>query len=117
VNKPRPFLKFRKPWPDHTFKVLLYDAYGSQVYSRVAEGRSIITDKEFPVMSIHVPRISSIPANAEILAELDDDFVTVRCNNTLLTTFHPELTRRSPFTEYFLDMAMSSNAFTQGLAP
>jgi 5'-phosphate synthase pdxT subunit len=92
------------------------NAYGSQVYSRVAKGRSIITDKEFSMVFIRAPRICSIPANVDILAELDGDIVAVRCNNILLTTFHPELTQHNPFTEYFLDMAMNSNSFTQGLA-
>ena len=92
------------------------NAYGSQVYSRAAKGRSIITDREFSMVFIRAPRICSIPANAQILAELDGDFVAVRCNNILLTMFHPELTEDSPFTDYFLDMAMNSTSFTQGLA-
>jgi 5'-phosphate synthase pdxT subunit len=93
------------------------NAYGSQVYSRAAKGRSIITDREFSMVFIRAPRICSIPANALILAEFDGDFVAVRCNNILLTTFHPELAEDSPFTEYFLDMAMNNNSFTQCLAP
>jgi 5'-phosphate synthase pdxT subunit len=80
------------------------NAYGSQVHSRAAKGRSIITDREFSMVFIRAPRICSIPSNALILAELDGDFVAVRCNNILLTTFHPELTDDSPFTEYFLKM-------------
>lgn len=93
------------------------NAYGSQVYSRAAKGRSIITDREFSMVFIRAPRICSIPADALILAEFDGDFVAVRCNNILLTTFHPELAEDSPFTEYFLDMAMNNNSFTQCLAP
>jgi 5'-phosphate synthase pdxT subunit len=59
---------------------------------------------------IRAPRICSIPANALILAELDGDFVAVRCDNLLLTTFHPELTEDSPFTEYFLKMVNDRDA-------
>jgi pyridoxal 5'-phosphate synthase pdxT subunit len=80
------------------------NAYGSQVYSKAAKGRSIITDKEISMVFIRAPRICSIPADVEILAELNGDFVAVRCSNILLTTFHPELTQDSPFTEYFLKM-------------
>ncbi len=80
------------------------NAYGSQVYSRAAKGRSIITDREFSMVFIRAPRICSIPTNAQVLADLDGDFVAVRCSNILLTTFHPELTQDTPFTEYFLKM-------------
>lgn len=86
------------------------NAYGSQIYSRVAKGKSIITDREFSMVFIRAPRIRSIAGNVENLAELDGDIVAVRQNNILLTTFHPELTEDSPMTGYFLDMVSHRDA-------
>jgi 5'-phosphate synthase pdxT subunit len=80
------------------------NAYGSQVYSRVAKGSSIITDREFSMVFIRAPKICSVPDNVIILAELDGDIVAVRQRNILLTTFHPELTEDSPLTGYFIEM-------------
>ncbi|HVN72432.1 MAG TPA: pyridoxal 5'-phosphate synthase glutaminase subunit PdxT [Desulfomonilia bacterium] len=80
------------------------NAYGSQIHSRVAKGISKITDREFSMVFIRAPRIRSFAGNVEILAELEGDIVAVRQNNILLTTFHPELTEDSPFTEYFLNI-------------
>jgi 5'-phosphate synthase pdxT subunit len=85
------------------------NAYGSQVYSRVVKGSSIITDREFSMVFIRAPKICSVPENVKILAELDGDIVAVRQRNILLTTFHPELTEDSPMTEYFLKMASNEN--------
>ena len=78
------------------------NAYGPQLYSRVEKGRSILSDREFSMVFIRAPRICSIPAKCESLAEIHGDFVAVRGNNILITTFHPELTDDSPFTGYFL---------------
>lgn len=89
------------------------NAYGSQIYSRVAQGRSTITARAFPMVFIRAPRISALAENIEILAEVEGDIVAIRYQNILLTTFHPELTPESPFTSYFLEMVRHR----EGLSP
>ncbi len=80
------------------------NAYGSQIHSRVAKGRAVITDREFSMVFIRAPRIRSLGNEVEVLAEFAGDVVGVRQNNILLTTFHPELAKDSPFTGYFIRM-------------
>lgn len=83
------------------------NAYGSQVHSRIAPGRSSIAESEIPMVFIRAPRISQVRGKVEVLAERDGDIVGLRKKNILLTTFHPELVTDSPFTVYFLDMVRS----------
>ena len=80
------------------------NAYGSQLFSRVIYGKSIMAGTEKPMVFIRSPRICSASEDVEILAELEGDIVGARQHNILLTTFHPELVTDSPFTDYFINM-------------
>jgi len=80
------------------------NAYGSQLHSRVARGRSAITGEEHSMVFIRAPRIREVSDDVTVLAECDGDIVGVRQRNILLTTFHPELTQDSAFTGYFISM-------------
>jgi 5'-phosphate synthase pdxT subunit len=84
------------------------NAYGSQLNSRVVNGKTAISDKETRMVFIRSPRILSAGENIEVLSSLDGDIVALRQHNILLTTFHPELIQDSPFTAYFINMAEMS---------
>ena len=84
------------------------NAYGSQLYSRVAKGKSQVVDGEISMAFIRAPRIRSDTGNVEVLCRLDGYIVAIRQRNILLTTFHPELTPENPFTSYFIDMVRIS---------
>jgi pyridoxal 5'-phosphate synthase pdxT subunit len=85
------------------------NAYGPQLYSRVAKGMSAVSDRESSMVFIRAPRIRPL-GDVEILAQLDGDVVAARQHNILFTTFHPELSDSSPFTEYFLNMVRQSKS-------
>lgn len=84
------------------------NAYGSQLNSRVVNGKSTISDKETRMVFIRSPQIRSAAANVEVLSSLNGEIVAVRRRNILLTTFHPELIQDSPFTAYFINMVEMS---------
>lgn len=84
------------------------NAYGSQLNSRVVNGKSTISDKSEDMVFIRSPKISSAAADVEVLSSLNGDIVALRQRNILLTTFHPELVQDSPFTAYFINMVMMS---------
>lgn len=80
------------------------NAYGPQLYSRVARGASALAEGILPLVFIRAPRMLTVPAEALVLCEWEGDIVALRHRNILLTTFHPELCKANPFTGYFLNM-------------
>ena len=95
-------------WPSVDIEVNR-NAYGSQLFSRVVDGRTTISTRVTPMVFIRSPQICSAVEDVEILAELEGDIVAVRQYNALLTTFHPELVDNSPFTDYFISMVRNGN--------
>ncbi|MCL4161100.1 UNVERIFIED_CONTAM: hypothetical protein GTU68_004706 [Idotea baltica] len=53
---------------------------------------------------IRAPKISSIGDSVEVIAKHNDTVVAVRQDNLLATTFHPELSKQSPFHEALLTL-------------
>ena len=78
------------------------NGYGRQIDSFL-EPISLTFDAEpFPGIFIRAPRIGSVGAQVEILGKFEDEVVLVRNRNTLLATFHPELSHDSRIHQYFI---------------
>jgi 5'-phosphate synthase pdxT subunit len=59
----------------------------------------------FPAVFIRAPRIEKAGEDVDTLAMLDDGtIVAARQDNTLVSSFHPELTDDTRFHEYFVAM-------------
>ena len=84
------------------------NAYGRQL-------GSFYTESEFkgsgtiPMTFIRAPYISSVSANAEVLAIVDKKIVAAKQKNQLVTAFHPELNDDLSVHNYFLNMVKSSD--------
>lgn len=60
----------------------------------------------FRAIFIRAPRITSVGAKANVLAQLDNGtIVAAQQGNLLATSFHPELTGDTRFHEYFVRLA------------
>lgn len=81
------------------------NAYGSQLdsFNKLWDIPKISKEK-FPVVFIRAPWVERVFGETEILSEIDGRIVGVRENNMIATSFHPELTDRIEFHEYFVNM-------------
>lgn len=81
------------------------NAYGKQIDSFSQEVIiPEVSEKPFPLVFIRAPWIESVGDNVNVLCELNGHIVAARQDNMLVTSFHPELTDNTAFTEYFLKM-------------
>lgn len=85
------------------------------VIERNAYGRqldSFETDLEFagvgmlPAIFIRAPKIVSVGAGVEILAEYDGEIVAARAGKIMATTFHPELSEDRAVHRYFVGFCL-----------
>jgi len=80
------------------------NAYGRQKNSFIVNcDVNFLNLKKFPHYFIRAPRIIKTGKSVEILNEFKGDPICVKNDNIFITTFHPELTERSDFHEYFLE--------------
>ncbi len=79
--------------------------FGRQQHSFEAD-IAIRLDKliNFKGVFIRAPNITKTGNDVEILSKFNNTPVTVKQNNILATTFHPELTNDSSLHEYFLNI-------------
>ena len=83
-------------------------AYGRQLGSFVVnqdfQNMGII-----PMVFIRAPYIQSVKENVEVLCVVNDNIVSARQDNMLVTSFHPELTSSTKVHEYFINMIKEKN--------
>lgn len=79
------------------------NAYGSQLDSFYTEKiiPEINTQEALPLVFIRAPYITKADDNVQILAKLNDNIIAAQENNMLVTSFHPELTDKLNFHQYF----------------
>ena len=85
------------------------NAFGRQVDSFETDlSIPVLGAKPFHAVFIRAPRIESVDPGVEVLARLDDGSVSAaRQGNTVVCSFHPELTDDLRFHEYFVDIISS----------
>ena len=104
----------KKLYNDDTVHLGLMDievkrnAYGRQLGSFVVnqdfQNMGII-----PMVFIRAPYIQSVKENVEVLCVVNDNIVSARQDNMLVTSFHPELTSSTKVHEYFINMIKEKN--------
>ncbi|MNH29094.1 Glutamine amidotransferase subunit PdxT [compost metagenome] len=57
---------------------------------------------------IRAPLINEVGPDVEVLTVYNDEIVTARQDNLLVSSFHPELTDDYRLHQYFADMVMAS---------
>ena len=80
------------------------NAYGRQIKSFVADGKTAMKDSHFEMVFIRAPKFIRIGKNVKPIAWLGDEVTGVISGNKMALTFHPELTDDSQFHEYFLSL-------------
>jgi 5'-phosphate synthase pdxT subunit len=82
------------------------NAFGRQVDSFETDlCIPVLGAKPFHAVFIRAPRIESVDTGVEVLARLDDGTISAaRQGNTIVCSFHPELTDDLRFHEYFVDI-------------
>jgi len=81
------------------------NAYGSQIDSFKEEiVIPEVSDKKLPLVFIRAPFITRLGKEVKSLCKVKNNIVAARCNNILVTSFHPELTDNLDFHKYFLSM-------------
>jgi 5'-phosphate synthase pdxT subunit len=85
------------------------NAFGRQVDSFETDlSIPVLGVKPFHAVFIRAPRIESVDPGVEVLARLDDGSVSAaKQGNTVVCSFHPELTDDLRFHEYFVDIISS----------
>jgi len=86
------------------------NAYGRQIDSSIREG--LFRGSPIEMVFIRAPKISRLGPGVEVVAtegDIDKDPVAVRQGNTLVATFHPELTADPRIHQFFLDVVISVN--------
>jgi 5'-phosphate synthase pdxT subunit len=80
------------------------NGYGRQVWSFEADLELPGGGPPLRGVFIRAPRVMSVGADVEVLAELDGDPVLLRQDGVLLAAFHPELTDDTRVHELFVEM-------------
>ncbi|MNE93727.1 Glutamine amidotransferase subunit PdxT [compost metagenome] len=62
---------------------------------------------------IRAPLISEVGPEVEVLTVYNNEIVTARQDNLLVSSFHPELTEDYRLHQYFADMVKAKAAATQ----
>lgn len=78
------------------------NAFGRQLGSFSINGE--FNNKTIPMVFIRAPYIKSLSDKCSILGEVNGKIVAARCNNQLVTAFHPELTDDLTVFNYFIEM-------------
>ena len=84
---------------------VLRNAYGRQIASEVASGRSKLKGEPLEMVFIRAPIIERTGERVEVLAEYGGKPALVREGRLLAATFHPELTDDTTVHEYFVKLA------------
>jgi 5'-phosphate synthase pdxT subunit len=84
---------------------VIRNGYGRQLASEVRHGQTAISAEPLEMVFIRAPIIERVGPGAQVLAKSEGQPVLVRDGNTLISTFHPELTRDNTVHEYFVRMA------------
>lgn len=104
----------KKLYNDDTVHLGLMDievkrnAYGRQLGSFVVN-QDFQNMGTIPMVFIRAPYIQSVKENVEVLCVVNDNIVSARQDNMLVTSFHPELTSSTKVHEYFINMIKEKN--------
>lgn len=79
------------------------NAYGRQLGSFFTHGQ-FGNIENVPMTFIRAPLIESVSKNVEILSRIDNQIVAAKQNNTIVTSFHPELTGDTRIHNLFLGL-------------
>nr|WP_312214236.1 pyridoxal 5'-phosphate synthase glutaminase subunit PdxT [Clostridioides sp.] len=85
------------------------NAYGKQLGSFRTKSKVKNLGDDIDMVFIRAPYIKSIGKNVEILSVVDENIVSAREKNMLVTSFHPELTNDLRFHKYFVNMVDKNN--------
>jgi 5'-phosphate synthase pdxT subunit len=80
------------------------NAYGRQINSFVAEGKTDLAKEPFEMVFIRAPKFSNLGKNVKPFAWLGDEITGIVSGNKIAVTFHPELTESTIFHEYLLSL-------------
>jgi 5'-phosphate synthase pdxT subunit len=80
------------------------NAYGRQINSFAANGKTAISDDPLEMVFIRAPKFIRIGQDVKPVAWLGDEITGVVAGNKLALAFHPELSESSLFHEYFLGL-------------
>jgi 5'-phosphate synthase pdxT subunit len=83
---------------------VIRNGYGRQLASEVRHGETAISAEPLEMVFIRAPIIERVGTGVQVLAESGGQPVLVRDGKTLISTFHPELTRDNTVHEYFVRM-------------
>jgi 5'-phosphate synthase pdxT subunit len=84
---------------------VLRNGYGRQLASEVRHGETSLSPEPLEMVFIRAPIIERVGPGVRVLAKSERQPVLIRDGNTLISTFHPELTRDNTVHEYFVRMA------------
>lgn len=84
------------------------NAYGDQRNSAIVALDTSLPGGPLESVFIRAPRIASVGAEVEVLAERDGYPVLVRQGKTMAATFHPELSQDRRVHRYFIDLVKSA---------
>lgn len=91
------------------------NAYGSQLNSFTKE--LVINEKTTSISFIRAPQIESVGESVTPLIIVDDQIVAAKDKSVFVTTFHSELTERSPIYEYFISNIGNNSVSALILSP
>jgi 5'-phosphate synthase pdxT subunit len=80
------------------------NAYGRQINSFIAEGKTEFSEKPFEMVFIRAPKIVRIGENIRPIAWLDDEVTGVMAGNKIAVTFHPELSNDMSIHKFFVSL-------------
>ena len=80
------------------------NAYGRQINSFTAEGKTTLEGGPFEMVFIRAPKFTRIGNGVKPLAWMGEEITGVISGNKLALSFHPELTEDSRFHDYFLNL-------------
>ncbi len=80
------------------------NAFGRQVESFEENITVKEFSKKFPGVFIRAPQFVDLDETIEVLGTLNDKPVLLKYGNTLISSFHPELTGDTRLHEYFINM-------------
>ena len=87
------------------------NAYGRQNDSAILTEETKLPGGPLEMVFIRAPRILSVGAGVEVLAERDGFPTLIRESNLMAATFHPELSSDPRVHALFLDLVRSHRAF------
>lgn len=80
------------------------NAYGRQISSFTAEGRTAISDEPFEMVFIRAPKFVRIGDRVKPIAWMGDEVTGVVSGNKMALAFHPELIEDSGFHRFFMSL-------------